>query len=121
MSKQLDAKIKIREDTDEKVLAVLNGEMGMQPPIQQQHIERSHRLGRKGDGNGPHDPGAIRERAAAGDVYRARTKLKTHNAEHSDRQIYINEDLAAHREKSACKWHSPAEKRPNIKCAVDNQ
>ena len=47
------------EDTDEKVLAVLNGKMGMQPPVQRHQIERSHRLGRKGDGNGPHRPRTV--------------------------------------------------------------
>ena len=93
------------EDTDEKVLAVLNGKMGMQPPVQRHQIERSHRLGRKGDGNGPHRPRTVVVRFTSerlrDDVYRARTVLKTHNAEHRDRQIFLNEDLTARRGKLA--------------------
>ena len=34
-------------------------------------------------------------------MYRARTVLKTHNAEHRDRQIFLNEDLTARRGKLA--------------------
>ena len=82
------------EDTDEKVLAVLNGEMGMQPPVQRHQIERSHRLGRKGVVR------FVSERLRD-DIYRRRTALKTHNADHRDRQIYINEDLTARRGKLA--------------------
>ena len=47
------------EDTDEKVLVVLNGRTGMQPPVQRKHIEKSHRLGCKEDGNGPHRPRTV--------------------------------------------------------------
>ena len=93
------------EDTDEKVIAVLNGKMGMQPPVQRHQIERSHRLGRKGDGNGPHSPRTVVVRFVSerlrDDIYRRRTALKTHNADHRDRQIFINEDLTARRGKLA--------------------
>ena len=71
-----------QKDTDENVLAVLKGKMGMQPPVQRQQIERRHCLGRKGDGNGPHRPRTVVVRFASerlrDDVYRARTILKTH-------------------------------------------
>ena len=40
------------EDTDQLVLTPFNDNMGMTPPIQRHEIERSHRLGRKTDGNG---------------------------------------------------------------------
>ncbi len=77
----------------------------MQPPFQRQQIERSHSLGRKGDSNGPHRPRTVVVRFASewlrDDLYRARTVLKTHNAKHRDRQIFINEDLTAHRGKLA--------------------
>ena len=35
------------EDTDEKVLAVINGKMNLQPPLNIGQIEHSHRVGRK--------------------------------------------------------------------------
>ena len=98
MLKQLDAKIKILEDTDEKVFAVLNGEMGMQPPIQGQYIKRSHRLRHKGDGNGPHRPRKVVLRFASERlqdyVYQARTQLKTHNAA---RAISMRAEVSWHR------------------------
>ena len=50
------------EDTDEKVLAVINEKMNLQPPLQIGQIERSHRVGRKTidsqrDERGPLDRG----------------------------------------------------------------
>ena len=35
------------ENTDEVVLAIVNGKMGMMPPLQRHQIERSHRVGRR--------------------------------------------------------------------------
>ena len=91
------------EDTDEKVLAMINEKMGRAPPLQRHHLERSHRVGRKGDGRGP--PRAIIVRFTSerlrDEVYRARSRLKAHNTERRDQQLYINDDLTARRAKLA--------------------
>ena len=97
------------EDTDAMILDLLNTKMSMDPPIERQHIERSHRLGRKldhqdGRRDGAHArPRVITVRFATerlrDEVFRARTKLKHHNKEHRDNQIYLNDDLTMRRAK----------------------
>ena len=97
------------DETDTTIIALLNGKMGMDPPLQRHHLERCHRLGCNAD-----DQGRLREGAVArprprpiivrfaserlrDEVYRARTRLKTYNNEHHGQPIYINEDLTSRR------------------------
>ena len=84
---------------------MINNLIGMNPPVELHQLERSHRLGRKNDG-----PGRLRTRPIIvrftkekirDDVYRARTRLKVHNHEHKERQIFVNEDLTSRRSKLA--------------------
>ena len=93
------------ENTDEKALSVINNLIGMNPPVERHQLERSHRLGRKNDGPGRPRTRPIIVRFAKekirDDVYRARTRLKVHNQEHKDRQIFVNEDLTSRRSKLA--------------------
>ena len=94
------------EDTDEKILAVINGRIGFEPPVQRHQLERSHRIGRRAVGPGPPGPPrAIVVRFTSerlrDDVYRVRTRLKAHNQLHRDQSIFINDDLTARRAKLA--------------------
>ena len=87
------------EDTDQKVLAVFNAKLGMDPPLRPTDFERSHRLGRKADdsdGTTRTRPIIVRfvSERVRDSVYRARTRLKGHD-------IYMNEDLTARRAKLA--------------------
>ena len=96
------------ENTDEKVLAVINGKMNLQPPLNIGQIERSHRVGRKTtesqrDERGPPRPRPIIVRLCSERirdvVFRSRTGLKDYNRQHQDHQIFLNEDLTAVRAK----------------------
>ena len=92
------------ENTDEKVLAVINGKMKLQPPLNIGQIERSHRVGRKTtesqrDERGPPRPRPIIVRLCSDVVFRSRTGLKDYNRQHQDHQIFLNEDLTAVRDK----------------------
>ena len=96
-----------REDTTAKVMAVVNGKLGLIPHLQTHHIERSHRVGNQLDsghrGRPRSRPIIIRfvgERTRDA-VYRARTALKEHNHLHRDGQLYINDDLTTRRAKMA--------------------
>ena len=93
------------ESIDEEVLSVINNLMGMKPPVERHQLERSHRLGRKNDGPGRPCTRSIIVRFAKekirDDVYRACTRLKVHNQEHKDQQIFVNEDLTSRRSKLA--------------------
>ena len=87
------------EDTDQKVLAVFNAKLGMEPLLRPTDLERSHRLGRKADdsdGTTRTRPIIVRfvSERVRDSVYRARTRLKGHD-------IYLNEDLTARRAKLA--------------------
>ncbi len=85
--------------TDDKVLFLINNTMGLTPPLVLTDIERSHRLGPKTDREGrPRTQATIvrfRTERIRDTVFRARTVLKHHNKQHSDAQLYINEDLTA--------------------------
>ena len=65
------------EDTTEKVLAVINGKLGLAPPLLPQHAERSHRVGRQVDRQHPR-PVFVRftSERTRDIVYRARAALK---------------------------------------------
>ena len=64
-------------------------------------IERSHRLGPPKDREGRERtrPVIVRFRSERlrDSVYRARTKLKSHNIQQPDARIFVNEDLTARR------------------------
>ena len=72
--------------------------MQFQPPIQLNHIERSHRLGPKTSADGRKRERAIivrlRSERVRDEVYRSRFKLKTIQP---DKRVFINEDLTARR------------------------
>ena len=92
----------VGEDTKEKILEIVNGKMGVQPPLSPHDIARSHRLGKRRDDKHCRPvivrfgSDRVRDR-----VFRARTALKGHNAERRDAPIYINEDLTARRSRLA--------------------
>ena len=90
------------EDTDGKVLAVINGKMNLQPPLHIGQIERSHRVGRKTtdsqhDERGPPRPWPIIVRLCSErvrDVVFRPDALTTQS--HDDRPrswLFIQEDL----------------------------
>ena len=90
------------ENTDAKILKLINEQMQIQPLITQDDIERSHRLGPTTDRNNrPRTRQVIvrfRSERKRDSVFKARFKLKEFNATHSpDRRIFINEDLTAYR------------------------
>ncbi len=89
------------EDTDQLVLNIINDNMGL--VVERDDIERSHRLGRKTDGNGRPRTRPVIVRFTTerlrDDVFKARTKLKLYNNNHRDSPIYINDDLTARRAK----------------------
>ena len=92
------------EDTDEKVLAVINGNMNLQPPLHIGQIELSHRVGRKTTDSQRDDSGPPRPRPiivllcserVRDVVFISRTGLKEYNRQNQDHQIFLNEDLTA--------------------------
>ena len=83
---------------DVKMLAVLNGKMGMQPhPFSDStSSERSHHLGRKWTATV--HTAVVRFTSGCEMMFTEfHKKLKTQNDEYRDRQIYINEYLTARR------------------------
>ena len=91
------------EDTDAKVLEIVNTKLEMTPPLEIDDLERSHRLGRRVDKDGRPRTRAIIVRFQSerlrDEVFRARTKLKTHNTQRKDEHIFINDDLTPRRAK----------------------
>ena len=88
--------------TDQKIVSLVNECMGLSPPLTVLDIERSHRLGPPKDryGRDRTRPVIVRFRSERlrDTVYRARTKLKSHNLEQQpDARIFVNEDLTARR------------------------
>ena len=87
--------------TDDNVLFVINDTMCLMPPIALAHIQGSHRLGPKTDREGRPRTRAVivrfRTERIRDTVCWARTVLKHHNKQHSDAQLYLNEDLTARR------------------------
>ena len=89
------------EDTYAKLLDIANSLLGMKPPLELDDLERSHRLGRRVDKDGPRTRAIIvrfQSERLRDEVYRARTKLKMHK-ESKDEQIFINDDLTPQRAK----------------------
>ena len=103
------------EDTDAKVLEIVNTELEMSPPLEIDDLERSHRLGRRADKDGRPRTRAIivhfRSERVRDEVFRARTKLKSHNAERHTDKIFINDDLTPRRAKLS--FDARASKRAN--------
>ena len=92
--------------TDQKIVSLVNECMGLSPPLAVSDIERSHRLGppKDRDGRDRTRPVIVRFRSERlrDTVYRARTKLKSHNLQQQpDARIFVNEDLTARRATSA--------------------
>ena len=86
------------ESTDELVLDVLNNKMGMTPPVQKHQLVRSHRLGRIKEGQDrQRHPRPIIVRFCSerlrDEVFKARTTLKTHNEQHRDSLVFLNDVL----------------------------
>ena len=92
------------EDTDQKVLDLVNHQLHLDSPIVMEDIEASHRLGPRADSAGNSLQRAVivrfRSRRVRDLVYRARVKLKDFNQESEpNARLYINEDLTAKRAK----------------------
>ena len=106
--------------TDDKVLFVINDTMGLTPPLVLTDIERSHRLGPKTDREGrPRTRVTIvrfRSERVRDTVFRARTVLKNHNKQHSDAQIYLNEDLPARRASMAFETRKLKQQKKILDC-----
>ena len=92
----------VLQDTHDNPRSMLcNEAMGLSPPLVVTDIERSHRLGPPKDREGRDRtrPVIVRFRSERlrDSVYRARTKLKSHNIQQPDARIFVNEDLTARR------------------------
>ena len=89
------------ENTDQMIVNLVNSELNVHPPMQIDHLERSHRLGPKvgGDGQPRQRPiiARFRSERLRDAVYRSRFNLKTYNDTHRECKIFINEDLTARR------------------------
>ena len=83
-------------------------------------IERSHRLGPKTDREGrPRTRVTIvrfRSERVRDTVFRARTVLKNHNKQHSDAQVYLNEDLTARRASMAFETRKLKQQKKILDC-----
>ena len=88
-------------DTDKLITTVINESMKLQPPMLQEHLERSHRLGPKLNKDGQQRNRVIivrfRSEKLRDTVYKSRFQLKEHNERHPENKIFIHEDLNARR------------------------
>ena len=87
---------------DDKVLTVVNDNIGFHPPIQSVDLERCHRLGRPVEGQGRPITVIVRfnSERLRDQIYRSRGMLKGFNATNDpDKRIYLNEDLTTKRSK----------------------
>ena len=89
------------DDTDKLITTVINESMKLQPPMLQEHLERSHRLGPKLNKDGQQRNRVIivrfRSEKLRDAVYKSRFQLKEHNGRHPESKIFVNEDLTARR------------------------
>ena len=89
------------ENTDQMIINLVNSELNVHPPMQIDHLERSHRLGPKvgGDAQPRQRPiiARFRSERLRDAVYRSRFNLNTYNDTHRECKIFINEDLTARR------------------------
>ena len=89
-----------RENVKDKVLTMINDNMGFHPPIQSVELERCHGLGRPVEGQGRPRTVIVRfnSERLSDQIYRSRGMLKGFNATNDpDKQIYLNEDLTTKR------------------------
>ena len=90
------------EDTDAKIMALVNNDMKLAPPLTLVDIARSHRLGKTREGAGNRliivrfNSDRVRD-----SVHRARVNLKVYNQQHRNAPVFVNDDLTARRSKLA--------------------
>ena len=94
------------EDLERKLLAVINGEMKLDPPVERKDIERCHRLGRVDGQQKQNQPRTAIVRFTServrDSVYRSRGSLKEYNSKRGiGSRVFINEDLTRSRSKLA--------------------
>ena len=91
------------ENTDAKILSLVNSEMKITPALALSDIARSHRLGKKREGTGNRRAIIVRFNSdrVRDCVYRGRVNLKDYNQQHRDHPVFINDDLTARRSKLA--------------------
>ena len=89
------------DDTDKLITTVINESMQLQPPMLQEQLERSHRLGPKTtrDGQQRDRPIIVRFRSEKlrDAVYKSQFLLRDHNARHPENKIFVNEYVTARR------------------------
>lgn len=90
------------ESCDDVVLATINEKMAVSPPITLDHIDRLHRVGKKGTGK-------ARQIIVKFTSYRHRARVMAKRRELRGSDIFVNEDLT--RKRSQIMWHCRAEKR----------
>ena len=100
--------IDLGKDTDAKIIHFVNEKMHMHPPLKNEDIERSHRLGPKLDrySNKRLRPIIVRflTERTRDVVYKARFRLKDFNVtQPREEKIFINEDLTSIRASLAAK------------------
>ena len=90
------------ENTDGRIISLVNDAMKLTPPLQAHDIARSHRLRAPRDGGCPR-PIIVRFSSdkACEAVYRARSCLKTYNIQHREAPVFVNDDLTTRRAKLA--------------------
>ena len=92
------------ENTDAKILSLVNNEMKITPALALSDIARSHRLGKMREGAGNRRAVIIvrfNSDRVRDCVYRGRVNLKGYNSQHRDNPVFINDDLTARRSKLA--------------------
>ena len=89
------------EDTDSKVITLINRDLKLNPPIKQTDIERSHRLGSAVNKHGKPNNRPIIVRfnseRTRDTVFKERFQLKHYNSLHRDDMVFVNEDLTPRR------------------------
>ena len=108
------------ENTDKMIVDLVNSELQVDPPMQVEHLERSHRLGPKVSANGTTRQRPIiarfRSERLRDAVFRGRFNLKTYNEKHREKMIFINEDLTARRASLARQTRSLKKDRKVTDC-----